>query len=334
MIVKELSELTQHHRQACDLYRHYVDSMFPLEPAPKLLSDLPYLPVRAFKEHELKSVLDSQVYKVMRSSGTSGHFSKIFLDKRTAQLQTRALVDGFADYFGKGRFPMLIIDNRKTVADRNFYSARTAAINGFSMFSRGQCFALDDDMEVDFPAVKAFLRKYEGTKIFIFGFTSIVWSKFIQTLAKQTEALDLSNAFLLHGGGWKKLESEKISNDMFKEKIRQMTECEQVHNYYGMVEQTGTIFMECESGNMHASAGADVLIRDPASLDVLDDGEPGLIQVFSAVQLSYPGHSILTEDVGQKYDGASCSCGRSGSIVNVLGRMQHAELRGCSDAYS
>ena len=334
MILRELNELTHHHRQACDIYRYYVDSMFSLEPAPTMLSDLPYLPVRAFKEHELKSVPDSQVYKVMRSSGTSGHPSKIFLDKRTAQLQTRALVEVFADFFGNGRFPMLIIDNRKTVSDRNFYSARTAAINGFSMFSRGQCFALDDDMEVDFPAVKAFLHKYKEAKIFIFGFTSIVWGKFIQAVAKQSEAIDLSNAFLLHGGGWKKLESEKISNDFFKEKIRHITGCNRVHNYYGMVEQTGTIFMECDSGNLHASVGAEVLVRDPKTLDVLDDGEPGLIQVFSTVQLSYPGHSILTEDVGQKYDGASCSCGRSGSIVNVLGRMQHAELRGCSDAYS
>ena len=27
----------------------------------------------------------------------------------------------------------------------------------------------------------------------------------------------------------------------------------QRHNYYGMVEQTGTIFIECEFGRMHAS---------------------------------------------------------------------------------
>ena len=52
---------------------------------------------------------------------------------------------------------------------------------------------------------------------------------------------NLKDYILIHGGGWKKLESEKISNNMFKEKIRQMTGCEQVHNYYGMVEQTGSI---------------------------------------------------------------------------------------------
>ena len=85
---------------------------------------------------------------------------------------------------------------------------------------------------------------------------------------------------------------------------------------------------------MHASAGSDVIIRDPLTLAELPNGTPGLIQVFSTVQKSYPGHSILTEDVGRKYDGGSCPCGRMGSIVEVIGRQENAELRGCSDAYS
>ena len=334
MFVDELKELTDHHRQACDLYRNYIDTVFPAGAKARSLSDLPYLPVRAFKEFELKSVLDKDVYKVMRSSGTSGNFSKIFLDKHTAQLQTRALIDGFSNYFGKGRFPMLIIDNKNTVANRSFFSARTAAINGFSMFSRGQCFALDDDMEFDFSSVQAFLDMHKGLKIFIFGFTSLVWLNFIQALVSKRKTLDLSNAFLLHGGGWKKLEAEQVSNDGFKEKILQLTGCQSVHNYYGMVEQTGTIFMECEAGRMHASAGSDVIIRDPLTFAELPNGMPGLIQVFSTVQKSYPGHSILTEDVGRKYDGGSCPCGRMGSIVEVIGRQENAELRGCSDAYS
>ena len=333
MIINELKELTNHHRQACDLYRHYTDAIFPAGAKAKSLADLPYLPVRAFKEFELKSVLDADVYKVMRSSGTSGDFSKIFLDKHTAQLQTHALIDGFSNYFGKGRFPMLVIDNKNTITNQTFFSARTAAINGFSMFSKGQCFALDDEMEFDFSAVQAFLNMHKGRKIFIFGFTSFVWLNFMQALDKKGKTLDLVDAFLLHGGGWKKLEAEKVSNKIFKEKILQLTGCQSVHNYYGMVEQAGTIFMECEAGNMHSSAGSDVIIRDPSTFAELPSGMPGLIQVFSTVQKSYPGHSILTEDVGLKYDGGSCACGRLGSIVEVIGRQENAELRGCSDAY-
>lgn len=334
MIVNELKELTNHHRQACDLYRYYTDAVFPEVAKAKCLADLPYLPVRAFKEFELKSVRDKDVYKVMRSSGTSGNFSKIFLDKHTARLQTHALISGFTSFFGKGRFPMLVIDNKNTVTNRDFFSARTAAINGFSMFSHGKCFALDDEMKFDFSAVRDFLNIHKGRRIFIFGFTSIVWLNFIRELDEKGEALDLADGFLLHGGGWKKLEHEKVSNKVFKEKVLQLTGCQTVRNYYGMVEQTGTIFMECEAGNMHACAGSDVIIRDPITFAELPSGMPGLIQLFSTVQKSYPGHSILTEDIGRKVDNGPCSCGRLGSIIKVDGRQENAELRGCSDAYS
>ena len=52
--------------------------------------------------------------------------------------------------------------------------------------------------------------------------------------------LDLSNAVLIHGGGWKKLKAESVSSSVFKEKLTQATGITQIHDYYGMVEQTGS----------------------------------------------------------------------------------------------
>ena len=257
----------------------------------------------------------------------------IYLDRQTAQLQTRTLIDIFADTFGKGRFPMLIIDSQKTIADRRFFSARTAAINGFSLFSKGRCFALNDDMTLDMAAATEFLSEHSGKRIFIFGFTFLVWQKFIEALKRENVKLELTNAFLLHGGGWKKLEADKVSNTEFKQNLEQQTGCRNVHNYYGMIEQTGSIFIDCERGNMHASPVSDVLIRDPQTLAPVADGVTGLIQLFSTVQKSYPGQSLLTEDIGRRYDSAMCGCGHPGAIIQIDGRLEHAELRGCSDVY-
>ena len=333
MLLEELVKLTHHHREACQLYRDYVDSMFPDATTAGDLRDLPYLPVRAFKQFDLKSVPEQDVYKVMRSSGTSGHYSRIYLDRATAKRQTLALSQCFADQFGSGRFPMLVIDSERTIADRTSFSARTAGINGFSMFSRGRCFALDQDMQPDFDAINEFLVANSGKTIFIFGFTSVVWANFMMELQGTGQKLDLENAFLLHGGGWKKLESERVSNDSFKARIRDLTGCTSVHNYYGMVEQTGTIFIECEDGRMHASRLSDVMARHPATHHPLGHGETGLIQVLSSIQDSYPGHSILTEDLGRTFAGETCGCGRAGTIVEIDGRLPQAEVRGCSDAY-
>ena len=333
MLLDELVNLTERHRVACRLYRDYIDSMFAGTEKTEALADLPYIPVRAFKQFDLKSVPDDNVYKVMRSSGTSGSYSRIFLDRDTAKRQTVALSHCFAEYFGQGRFPMLIVDSQKTVEDRLSFSARTAGINGFSMFSRGRCFALNEHMELDLDAIRSFISEHSDKTIFVFGFTSVVWANFLNGLEKHGEHLELANAFLLHGGGWKKLENERVSNSDFKARTLNLTGCKRVHNYYGMVEQTGTIFIECEHGNMHAAAQSDVITRDPVTHRKLLHGETGLIQVFSSIQESYPGHSILTEDLGRTYDGGTCRCGRANSIVEIDGRLPHAEVRGCSDAY-
>lgn len=337
MIVEDLNRLTEHHMTACPLYGDYVRSMFASTPArtpARTLAELPYLPVRAFKEFELRSVPEAEVFKTMRSSGTSGQVSQIFLDRGTAQRQTSALVSIFGDMFGKGRFPMLVIDAESTVRDRLKFSARTAAVNGFSMFSRGRAFALNDDMSLDIGRVRAFCAEHADRPIFVFGFTFLIWSAFVQDLQARGEVLPLQNGFLLHGGGWKKLTAQAVDNPTFKAAIAATTGLTRVHNYYGMVEQTGTIFMECPEGHLHAAPGGDVMIRDPQTHAPLPHGQTGLIQVFSTIQDSYPGHALLTEDVGRTYPGTSCPCGRAGTIVEIDGRLTQAEVRGCSDAYS
>jgi phenylacetate-coenzyme A ligase PaaK-like adenylate-forming protein len=332
-ILKDLIALTDHHRAACKAYANYCDTLYVSDHPPESLADLPFLPVRAFKDFDLRSVAEEDVFKVMMSSGTSGARSRIHIDRETAQLQTRTLMAIFGEAFGKVRGPMLVIDCESTVKDRNHFSARTAAVNGFSIMARDRCFALDDDMSLNLARVREFIEEHQGKRIFIFGFTFLVWKAFCGALRAQNQTLPLENAFLLHGGGWKKLEAEKVSNQQFKAVIAECTGCTDVRNYYGMVEQTGTIFMECSEGHLHASAWSDVLVRDIHTHEALPHGEVGLIEVFSTIQKSYPGHALLTEDVGLTRNGSDCPCGNKGTIVEVHGRLPAAEVRGCSDAY-
>ena len=49
--------------------------------------NLPFLPVRVFKEMDLRSCNEDEVFKTITSSGTSGQaVSKIYLDKETPRL--------------------------------------------------------------------------------------------------------------------------------------------------------------------------------------------------------------------------------------------------------
>jgi phenylacetate-coenzyme A ligase PaaK-like adenylate-forming protein len=106
-----------------------------------------------------------------------------------------------------------------------------------------------------------------------------------------------------------------------------------IHDYYGMVEQTGTIHMECEAGYLHTSEYSDIIVRRTRDFSVCDIGEKGIIQLLSLLPISYPGHSILTEDIGSIYGEDNCNCGRKGKYFKIFGRLKNAELRGCSDTY-
>ena len=126
---------------------------------------------------------------------------------------------------------------------------------------------------------------------------------------------------------------DQIDNTKFKKILKKKFKIKKVHNYYGMVEQTGSIYIECEEGYLHSSSFNDIIIRDQNTLEPNKYNSRGVIQVFSVLPYSYPGHSILTEDLGQIYGDSDCKCGRTGKYFKVFGRLQNSEIRGCSDTY-
>ncbi len=327
-----MQAVTQWHRARCAPYAQVLERLFPPGEAAHL-HELPYLPVRLFKTRELRSVDPAQVIKTLTSSGTSGQaVSKIYLDRETSLRQSRALAAIMASFLGRKRWPMLIVDSSELLKDRRQFSARAAAILGFSLYGRDHSYCLDGSLALDAAALQDFLDRHADTPVLLFGFTFIVWQGLYQSALRQGLQLRLPpGSLLIHGGGWKRLTDQQVDNASFKRCLQQQFGIEHVHNYYGMVEQVGSIFMECEHGSLHVPGFADVLVRHPHTLQPQPPGERGLIQVLSALPLSYPGHSLLTEDVGVIHGRDDCPCGRQGARLSVLGRLAQVELRGCSD---
>lgn len=335
---QRLLELTRHHMEHCGMYESMMKSV-GFQPEDGMgIEDIPFLPVRLFKELDLKSVGDDKIFKTMTSSGTTGQaVSKIYLDKVTAACQQKTLVKIVSDFTGSARMPMLILDCPSVLKNRNMFSARGAGVLGFSIFGSDKAYALTDNMELDWDGVQVFLEKHKGKQILLFGFTFMIWKYFYQELYKKKaesgEVLDLSMGILIHGGGWKKLAAEAVSEQDFHAALSGICGLRRIHDYYGMVEQTGCIYMECEYGHLHASIFSDVLIRNERDFSVCGAGEKGIIQVLSMLPESYPGHSLLTEDEGILLGEDDCPCGRKGKYFRVLGRLSKAEIRGCSDTY-
>lgn len=338
LLTQRLVELTKLHQEKCPEYNRILEAIdFDVDNVSSY-KDFPFLPVRLFKELELKSVPQDEVVKTMTSSGTTGQaVSKIYLDRTTSANQQKTMVKIVSDFTGSSRMPMIIVDCPSVVRNRAMFSARGAGILGFSIFGAKKIYALDDDMKLDVDGIREFLEKYGDRKILLFGFTFMIWQHFYKELLRLKEkgvTFDLSNGILIHGGGWKRLISEAVSHDEFHKRLKDVCGLEHIHDYYGMVEQTGCIYMECECGHLHTSVFSDVIMRRPLDFGMCEIGEKGIIQVLSSIPESYPGHSLLTEDEGVLLGEDTCPCGRKGKYFKVIGRLKNAEIRGCSDTYA
>lgn len=329
-----LAALTAHHRDACPAYRRLTDVLGGAGPGarvPSTPADVPWLPIGLWKSHRLASVPDDQISTTLTSSGTTGQVpSRVYLDKDTARRQGRALARIMTDVLGPKRLPMLVVDTKHLLQDRHAFSARGAGVLGMMTFGAQPVFVLDERMQLDRAALDGFLRKHGGAPFLVFGFTYMVWAYLYEAIAGA--GVDLSRGILIHSGGWKQLAERAVDNPTFRARLGAATGLTRIHNFYGMVEQVGSVYLERDDGLLHPPPFADVIVRDPLTFAEVPHGTAGVVEVVSALPTSYPGHAILTEDLGviERVDPADAG----GKGFRILGRVPKAELRGCSDTHA
>lgn len=329
LFLSKIYKLTKFHYKNSKEYKKIVDTLY-FSKFKKNLESVPFIPTNLFKQINLKSVPEKKIFKILRSSGTSsGKPSKIFLDKDNAYQQTKVLNELVSEIIGKKRLPMLIVDEKKNIEDPKQFDAKAAAILGFSIFGRDHQYLLKDK-KIDYINLNKFIHKYRDEKCLIFGFTSFVFENLIEKFDRKLLEKTFSNAVLIHGGGWKKMEKKKISRNIFNEKLKKNLNINNIINYYGLIEQTGSIFFECEKCKTFTpSEYSEILIRDK-NFNVLPKNKKGFIQLLSVLPKSYPGHSILTEDMGEIIENECPDCeGKKKFLVH--GRAEKSEIRGCSD---
>lgn len=333
LLLKEIETLTHHHRINCQEYDNLFNRLKLQQPPYQSMQDIPALPVNLFKKYQLKSIPEKEIYKVLLSSGTTqSSKSRICLDLKTSKLQTQALASILTDFLGNKRLPILIVDEETVFSDPGQFSARGAALLGMLNFGADPFYLLEGG-QIRREALFRWLKKYQSEPILIFGLTFLVWEYFLKAL--QPGEFEFPKAFLFHTGGWKKMEAQSVSNEEFKLLAKERAKISKCHNFYGFVEQVGSIFVECEQGFFHSSNFSEVIIRNPKNQwKESNPQEEGIVQSISVLPWSYPGHSLLTEDIGKWFDIDSCKCGRKGKTFIIIGRIPRSEPRGCSDVIS
>ncbi|MCK6621130.1 MAG: acyl-protein synthetase [Calditrichaceae bacterium] len=302
------------------------------------LAAVPPLPTQMFKYFDLQTS-PGELQRILYSSSTSGQTpSRIPISPLTAQRQTKALAAIIKNHFGAKRRPFLAIDSPASNREARGITARGAAIRGFSILAREMVYAFDDHdgrMVFNEERVRDFFRRHQAEEVFALGFTFVIWSEFRKALLDANLRFHCPNLVLVHGGGWKKLRAQSVSKEVFSGTLAGLlgSRPENVLDYYGMVEQTGIVFIDCVAGHKHAPNFAEVKIRNYLTLEENGIGQPGYIEIMNLLPDSYPGMSILTEDVGEILGADDCPCGRKGKYFVFRSRLEKSEARGCGDTF-
>jgi phenylacetate-coenzyme A ligase PaaK-like adenylate-forming protein len=327
---------------ACDRnprFRNYVQCWPGDFSSADTIADLPYLHVGVFKSNSpLSLVAASEIKRTLTSSSTSGQTpSRVVLDAATARRMTRGVVTIIRDFIGAARRPYLVIDMPENLTANAELGARGAAIQGLGSFATEAvpCLCRNEvgDSTIDLKKVFDCAEKWKETPVLVYGFTYVIWTNLVQPLRRQAITLSMPNVHVLHSGGWKRLEQQAVTKDVFIEGVASVFNCPPGHviDYYGMVENVGIVYPDCEQGNKHVPAFADVIVRDPLTLAPVEAGQQGLLQVCSVLPTSFPGFLMLTDDMAEiiGYDG--CPCGRRGTYFRFVRRVPKVELRGCGN---
>ena len=250
------------------------------------------------------------------------------------------MVSILKEHIGSRRRPFLVLDTAESVAAGDSLTARGAAIRGVGNFGSQTVFGMrqlaSGELEPDWEGVHAFFTEHRDTPVLLFGFTFIVWTRFVLEAEQRGLRFSASQAVLLHSGGWKKLQARAVAKEEFNRRSAAVLGCDEqkILDFYGTVEQTGTVFVDCEAGNKHAPAFADVIIRRPNTLAPVDVGETGIIELASVLPTSYPGQAVFTDDQGTLVGVDDCPCGRLGRYFRFTHRIEQVELRGCGDTFA
>lgn len=343
LFLQALQEETVFHYEHNEMYRRFCERKGFDPHKPFTIEEIPPVSVSVFKElgFKLNSVPKEDLTLALQSSATSGIPSTILVDKETAKRQAKAMIKVIGEFIGKERKPFLIMDIDPRSSYKKLLGARFAAVTGYLRFANKTGYFLKADENnvsyFDVEGIQDYVKALDQEKpVVVFGFTYILYQHVLQSIEKSGVQIRLpKGSKIIHIGGWKKLESEKISKGLFNERLSKCFGIEptDVIDIYGFTEQMGLNYPDCECGWKHTSSFVRVLVRDMVTREILPPGKEGLLEFVSPIPHSYPGNAVLTDDLGV-IDADSCTQGRAGTRFKVSGRLKKAEVRGCGDILS
>ncbi len=294
-----------------EVYRKFVEFLKINPQSIQQVFDIPFLPIEMFKNH---LVLDknSNAENYFQSSGTtqinrSKHYIADF------SLYEGSIYKSFEQFIGKpedyiflGLLPNYSENPHSSLIYMVDFLMKKSAKpeNGYFLYNHQELFDL--------------LQTLQDKKVILFG-VSFALLDFLDFCNASSQNLKTSNVLTVIETGGMKGRKEEMTKDELLKIFKQGFKTDQIYSEYSMTELLSQAYSLGE--NVYKSPNwMKILIRnteDPFSY--VEEGRTGAINIIDLAN-RYSCAFIATQDLG-KFEN---------DTFQVLGRIDHSDIRGCS----
>ncbi len=345
VFVDAMRQVVKWHASRCAYYADWLSRNSFDPDAIRTMDDvlrIPFLHANFYKTHVIKSRPDDGFVMTLTSSGTTGQKTQMFFDEWTLNASDKS-ADMQFDWYGR----ITDVPN-----DYMMYSYEPApGVNTGTLRTRQMMrrYAPEHDMEYGlkfngsghefdlFGSIEA-LKRFEadGRPVRILGFPAFLYFTLERMREMGMPPLKLNrDSLVMMGGGWKGFVDKQLSPKEFRDYVEDRlglphTCC---HESYGAVEH-GVAYTDCDNHHLHVPIYSRVVIRDPVTLEPVEDGRPGFVNVISPINTGVPVPSLLLGDLAIKHPAGSCGCGNPAPWFEILGRAGTSRNKSCAIAAS
>ncbi len=320
------------YKKICDSEEFNIQKIKTLDD----LSLIPHLMVDVFKWYELLSIKKEDISVTFTSSGTSGQKSHISWDEgshqrqdmmRTKIMQSYGLEsDEEVNYLIFAYAPE-VSESKGAAHAHQMYTTFAPAKEKFFAIHADENHKATFDVKECVAKLEEFSRS--GLPLRVVGFPAFIYQA-LEYLKENSIKLEfIEDSLMIIAGGWKNMSDNEISPVEFASLSSTYLniDADSIRDIFGFVEH-GVPYITCESGHFHVPIYSRAFARKPGSLELLKEGEKGLLQVVSPYNYAQPAISILATDYVAIHSG--CSCGRDGQYIELMGRAGLKKHEGCA----
>lgn len=268
-----------------------------------------FLPISFFKQFAMQTGGDWVPEATFGSSGTTGQQQSQHL-VRDLGIYDASLLQGFYHFYGEEpRKILALLPNYLERQDSSLVYMVQKWIDTFGLPGSG--FFLYDHASLEQSLRKA---KENGEPILLIG-VSFALLDFCEAFPQELP----QGTIVMETGGMKGRKKEMVRSELHQA-LRRGLGVAEIHSEYGMTELLSQAYSMGDE-HFHCPPWMEVVITDPyIPGKILPIGRSGRINIVDLANV----HScafIRTDDLGRSHSDGS---------FEVLGRLDHAELRGCN----